>query len=241
MEELELYCKKLRLGNEILEEFEEIEFTTKKDYLVNVLKKSYENLEVRRKNRRIRDAKFDVLKTFETFEEKELELPETLSLNALKKGEFIEKNENLIFYGPSGRGKTHLAMAIGFEACNSGKNVRFFKVANLINELLEASETGILGKYLKSLKKFDMLILDELGYVPLGERGAELFFQVIADCYEQKSLIITTNIEFSKWVGIFMDKKITTAILDRIIHHGHVVIFTGSNYRMNNALSNVNS
>ncbi len=241
MEELELYCKKLRLGREILEEFEDIEFINNKDFLTQILKKSYQNLEIRRKNRRIRDAKFEILKTFENFDSKELDLPETLNLHKLKTGSFIEKNENLIFYGGSGRGKTHLATAIGFEACNHGKSVRFFKVPTLISELLEARETGNLGKYLKKLKKFDLIILDELGYVPLGERGAELFFQVIADCYERKSLIITTNIEFSKWVGIFMDKKITTAILDRIIHHGHVVIFTGSNYRMNNALSNVNS
>jgi DNA replication protein DnaC len=85
---------------------------------------------------------------------------------------------------------------------------------------------------LKNLKKFDLIILDELGYVPLGERGAELFFQVIADCYEKKSLIVATNIEFSNWVGVFMDKKITSAIIDRIVHHGHLIMFSGSNWRV---------
>ncbi len=239
MEELEKYCKKLRLGSEILEEYEGIEFTDKKEYLTKVLKQSYENLEIRRKNRRIKEAKFEIVKTFENYDTKELELPETLTLEGLKKIEFIEKNENIIFYGPSGRGKTHLAIAIGYEACNLGKRVRFFKVSNLVTELIEASEAGNLGRYLRSLKKYDLIILDELGYVPLGERGAELFFQVIADCYERKSLIITTNIEFSKWVGIFMEKKITTAILDRVIHHGHVVVFTGNNYRLNNSLSGI--
>ena len=176
MEELEKYCKKLRLGPEILEEYEGIEFTDKKEYLTKVLKQSYENLEVRRKNRRIKEAKFEIVKTFENYDTKELELPETLTLEGLKKLEFIEKNENIIFYGPSGRGKTHLAIAIGYEACNLGKRVRFFKVSNLVTELIEASEAGNLGRYLRSLKKYDLIILDELGYVPLGERGAELFF-----------------------------------------------------------------
>lgn len=239
MEDLERYCKKLRLGQEILNDYETIEFTDKKDFLTKVLKQSYENLEIRKINRRIKEARFDIVKTFENYDTQELELPETLTLDSLKNVEFIEKSENIIFYGPSGRGKTHLATAIGYEACSIGKSVRFFKVSNLVTELIEVSEAGNLGRYLRNLKKYDLIILDELGYVPLGERGAELFFQVIADCYERKSLIITTNIEFSKWVGIFMEKKITTAILDRIIHHGHVVIFTGNNYRLNNSLSGI--
>lgn len=97
MEELELYCKKLRLGQEILEDFEDIEFINNKDFLTQILKKSYQNLEIRRKNRRIRDAKFEILKTFENFDSKELDLPETLNLHKLKTGSFIKKNENLIF------------------------------------------------------------------------------------------------------------------------------------------------
>jgi DNA replication protein DnaC len=237
MNKLEIYCKKLKLGSEILEEFEEIEFINKKDYLTKVLEKSCSYSEIRRKNRRIKDAKFDLVKTFESYEFKELELPLTLTEESIKKCEFLEKNENLIFYGPSGRGKTHLAIAIGIQACDLGKKVRFYKVSHLINDLVEAKESGLLAKFLKNLKKFDLIILDELGYVPLGERGAELFFQVIADCYEKKSLIVTTNIEFSNWIGIFMDKKITSAIIDRIVHHGHLIMFNGSNWRVENSLS----
>lgn len=171
MEELERYCKKLRLGQEILSDYESIEFTDKKDYLTKVLKQSFESLEVRKKNRRIKEAKFDIVKTFENYDIQELELPESITLESLKNVEFIEKSENIIFYGPSGRGKTHLATAIGYEACNLGKSVRFFKVSNLVTELIEVSEAGNLGRYLRNLKKYDLIILDELGYVPLGERG----------------------------------------------------------------------
>ena len=139
MEDLERYCKKLRLGQEILNDYETIEFTDKKDFLTKVLKQSYENLEIRKINRRIKEARFDIVKTFENYDTQELELPETLTLDSLKNVEFIEKSENIIFYGPSGRGKTHLATAIGYEACSIGKSVRFFKVSNLVTELILVS------------------------------------------------------------------------------------------------------
>ena len=108
-------------------------------------------------------------------------------------GKFIENKENLIFYGPVGTGKTHFATALGIEACNRGKKVRFFKVSTLVNELLEAYEKGELRRYTNNLNKYDLLICDEWGYVPISLKGSELLFQVIADCYERKSLIITTQ------------------------------------------------
>lgn len=240
MDTLEKYCKKLKLGSEILEEYESIPLGDKKDFLTNVLEISINSQEIRRKNRLIAEAKFDVVKTFEGYCFDDIQLPEGLNLEEIKTGDFIEKSHNLIFYGSVGTGKTYLATAIGVEACNQGKRVRFFKVATLINELIDAYNKATLGRFLKNLKKYDLIILDELGYVPIGEKGAELLFQVIADCYERKSLIITTNIEFSKWNGIFMDKKITTAILDRVIHYGHLIIFSGESYRLKNAISRKN-
>lgn len=108
----------------------------------------------------------------------------------------------------------------------------------MVNELLEAYEKGELRRYTNSLNKYDLLICDEWGYVPISLKGSELLFQVIADCYERKSLIITTNLEFGKWISIFMDKKLTSAIIDRIIHHGHVIYFTGDSYRIKNSTIN---
>ena len=232
------YAKKLKLGRDFLDEFEDIPFTTKEEYLVNVLKCAYEHQQINRKTRLLKQAKFEIYKSLEGYDFSDINIPDTINIEGLEKGEYIEKRENLVFYGPVGTGKTHLAIALGIEACNRGKKVRFFKVAHLVNELIEASERGELRRFTNSLNKYDLLICDEWGYIPISLRGAELLFQVIADFYERKSLIITTNLEFGKWISIFMDKKLTSAIIDRIIHHGHVIYFTGDSYRIKNSTIN---
>ena len=224
------YAKKLKLGRDFLDEFEDIPFTTKEEYLVNVLKCAYEHQQINRKTRLLKQAKFEIYKSLEGYDFSDINIPDTINIEGLEKGEYIEKRENLVFYGPVGTGKTHLAIALGIEACNRGKKVRFFKVAHLVNELIEASERGELRRFTNSLNKYDLLICDEWGYIPISLRGAELLFQVIADFYERKSLIITTNLEFGKWISIFMDKKLTSAIIDRIIHHCHILHFIGSSY-----------
>jgi DNA replication protein DnaC len=144
---------------------------------------------------------------------------------------FISKKENLILYGNVGSGKTHLAIATGIVACNSGKRVRFYRTASLVNELIEEKKQGNIVRFMKNLEKCDLLIYDEWGYVPIDSYGSKLLFQVIAECYERKSLIITTNLEFAKWNEIFYDEKITAAIIDRIIHHSHLLDFTGRDSR----------
>ena len=232
------YAKKLRLGKDFLEDFEDIPFTTKEEYLTTVFEKALLSQQINRKTRLLKQAKFEVFKSFDSYEFENIELPETVTLESLKKGDFIEKTENLIFYGPVGTGKTHLSTAIGIELCNKGKKVKFFKVATLVNELIEAYDKSDLRRYMAYLNKFDLLILDEWGYIPISLKGAELLFQVIADCYERKSLIITTNLEFGKWISIFMDKKLTSAIIDRIIHHSHLIYFTGESYRIKNSTIN---
>ena len=232
------YAKKLKLGRDFLDEFEDIPFTTKEEYLVNVLKCAYEHQQINRKTRLLKQAKFEIYKSLEGYDFSDINIPDTINIEGLEKGEYIEKRENLVFYGPVGTGKTHLAIALGIEACNRGKKVRFFKVAHLVNELIEASERGELRRFTNSLNKYDLLICDEWGYIPISLRGAELLFQVIADFYERKSLIITTNLEFGKWISIFMDKKLTSAIIDRIIHHCHILHFIGNSYRIKNSTIN---
>lgn len=118
-----------------------------------------------------------------------------------------------------------MAIASGISACNNGKKVRFFRTATLVNELVEAKNQGTLLRFMKQIEKCDLLICDEWGYVPVDSNGAKLLFQVIADCYERKSLIITTNLEFGKWNGIFYDEKLTAAIIDSVIHHTHLLVF----------------
>ena len=232
------YSKKLKLGKEFLKEYEEIPFTTKEGYLEKVFELALAYRKINSKNRLLKQAKFDVYKTFEDYDFSEVSFPETLGIQELQELSFISRQENIIFYGSVGTGKTHLATAIGVAACNAGKKVRFYKVANLVNELVEAYEKSELRRYMSSLKKYDLLICDEWGYIPLETKGAELLFQVIADCYERKSLVITTNLEFGRWNSIFLDKKLTAAIIDRIIHHSHLITFTGESYRLRNSIIN---
>lgn len=232
------YSKKLKLGKDFLKEYDDIPFTSKEDYLVKIFEVALNYRKINAKNRLLKQAKFDVLKTFEGYDFSEVEFSETIGREEIEKLDFIMRQENLIFYGSVGTGKTHLATAIGVAACIAGKKVRFYKVANLVNELIDAYEKSELRKFMSSLKKYDLLICDEWGYIPLETKGAELLFQVIADCYERKSLIITTNLEFGKWNSIFLDKKLTAAIIDRIIHHSHLITFTGESYRLKNSIIN---
>lgn len=229
---LKEYIRKLKLGKEILNEFEDVPFTSKEEYLTKVLEIAVEQQEINRKNRLLKQARFEVYKSLEDYDFSNVQIPESINLEELKKCRYIERKENLIFYGSVGTGKTHLATALGIEACNLGKKVKFFKVCTLVNELMEAYEKGELRRYTNSLHKYDLLICDEWGYIPVSLKGAELLFQVIADCYERKSLIITTNLEFGKWISIFMDKKLTSAIIDRVIHHSHLLVFDGESYRI---------
>ena len=159
----------------------------------------------------------------------------------LKRGTFIGETKNLILYGNVGTGKTHLATAIGIEACGRGLSVGFHRTASLVNRLSEAKKTGQIGKLFASLRKLDLLICDEWGYVPLDREAAQLLFQVISDSYERRSVIITTNLEFSRWVGIFYDEQMTAAIIDRLIHHSYLVLFDGPSNRVRDSLMRVNA
>lgn len=237
-EKLVEYSKKLKLGKEFLDEYDQIPFTTREEYLEKIFEIALNYRKINAKNRLLKQARFDILKTFDDYDFSEVDFPETIGIEEIQELGFVLRQENLILYGPAGTGKTHLATAIGVNACIAGKKVRFYKVANLVNELIEAYEKSELRRFMSSLKKYDLLICDEWGYIPLETKGAELLFQVIADCYERKSLIITTNLEFGKWNSIFLDKKLTAAIIDRIIHHSYLITFTGESYRLKNSIIN---
>ena len=176
------------------------------------------------------------MKTFAGYSFDEIRLPAELSVNELKEAAFIGEKKNLILYGNVGTGKTHLATAIGIEACNRGKAVRFFRTAALVNQLSDDQKKGEINRFLKQLSKVDLLICDEWGYVPLDRDGSKLLFQVISDCYEQRRVIITTNLEFSKWGNIFYDEQMTAAMIDRLVHHSYLLLFDGQIYRIKNSL-----
>ncbi|NLI08694.1 MAG: ATP-binding protein [Thermotogaceae bacterium] len=210
----------------------QIEAKSHEEFLVKLLQQEIENRNISRKNRYLKQAKFEIVKSFQGYDFQNVQIPQSITLEALKNGEFIDREENLILYGPVGTGKTHLATAIGVQACSQEKKVRFFRTVTLVNELIQAKEEGKLDRLLKQLNKLDLLICDEWGYIPLDREGSQLLFQLIADCYEKRSVIITTNLEFSKWNGIFYDDKLTSAIIDRLVHHCHLIVFTGRSYRL---------
>ena len=150
--------------------------------------------------------------------------------------DFIENKENLILYGRVGAGKSHLALAIGLKALQQQKLVVFYTLHDLVNALVKAKEIHQMDRFMSKLLKNDLIILDEWGYLPLHQEGARLLFEVISKCYEQKSIIITTNIEFSHWKNFLFDEKLTIAILDRIIHYSHLIILDRESWRKERAL-----
>ncbi|RIZ61461.1 ATP-binding protein [Mesotoga sp. SC_NapDC2] len=229
-------CKKLRLGRKIVDVFEEVEADNNQEYLMKILRIALDNRETSRKNRLVKQAGFYALKTFEDFSFEEIRLPQDLSPEELKKASFVDEKKNLILYGNVGTGKTHLAQAIGLEACKQNKVVRFFRTAALVNRLSEAQKKSELNTFMKTLMKADLIICDEWGYVPLDRDGSKLLFQVVSECYEQRSVIITTNLEFSKWVHIFYDEQMTAAMIDRLVHHSHLLLFEGQSFRIRNSL-----
>ncbi|WP_241358430.1 IS21-like element helper ATPase IstB, partial [Klebsiella pneumoniae] len=152
---------------------------------------------------------------------------------------FLKEKQNLLLLGSPGTGKTHLSTALGLKACERGYEVRFFRVADLVEQLEAALKAGTLQRLKRQIEKCQLLILDEVGYVPFQKQGAELLFHIIADCYEQKSVIVTSNLEFGQWNRVFGDNRLTSALVDRLVHHAHIVAFTGESYRLKNALSSV--
>lgn len=215
----------------------ETEATAKQEtFLHHVLKSEIENREQSRKMRFLKEAAFPVYKTLDGYDFKSLKLPGSLAQAHLKTGSFIREKKNIVMYGQVGTGKSHLAVAIGVNACQLDIPVRFFTVAELVVRLSEASRNGTLEKLLKSILKSELIILDEWGYVPLDRQGAQLLFRIISDSYERRSIIITTNLEFSKWGSVFTDDQMAAAMIDRLAHHGHLLIFEGESYRMKNAL-----
>ena len=151
------------------------------------------------------------------------------------KCEYIDKKENLLLVGNSGTGKTHLATAMGIAACALGKRVRFFRVTEIITQLMEAREERDLLRFRKQLSKLDLLILDELGYVPASKVGSELLFDVISTAYERQSLIVTTNLPFENWTEVLSSERLTGATLDRLTHRCHILEASGESYRLQDA------
>ena len=185
----------------------------------------------------VKTAGFNVVKTLDDYVwTRDIELPNGLTREYMTELSFLKKKENLIYMGSVGTGKTHLATAIAMKACQEGHRTRFFTAASLANLLLEKNNKGTLNTFLSGLKKVELIVIDEIGFVPLHKDAAELLFQVISDSYERRSLIITSNLEFSQWNSVFGDNRLTAALIDRLVHHSHIVIFSGESYRLKQSM-----
>jgi len=204
-------------------------------YLLRLAERELLDRERRAAERRIKAAAFPVLKTMDTFDfTAQPSINQTL-LRQLAGGEFIDRKENVLLLGSSGTGKTHLATALGLAACALGRRVRFYSAAALVTALLERREERTLGRTLKTLERLELVILDELGYIPFSKAGAELLFEVVSRAYERTSLIVTTNLPFEAWTEVLGGERLTGALLDRLTHRVHILEANGESYRLRDA------
>ncbi|MGG2198474.1 IS21-like element helper ATPase IstB [Paenibacillus validus] len=187
----------------------------------------------------VQQAGFPHIKTFDGYVYDHISFPNGVSPEKLRELEWLERKENLLLMGAVGTGKTHMATALGVEACRRGKAVQFYRASDLVGVLQEKFAAGTLNRFREKLRKVDLLILDEVGYVPFSQTGSELLFNVIADCYEQQSVIVTSNLEFGQWTSIFGDTKLTSALVDRLVHHAHILSFTGESFRFKQAMERI--
>ena len=189
-----------------------------------------------RQKRRLREAKFPLMKPLETFDLEAVPDLDSALFRELATSTFIKDKRNIVFLGRSGTGKTHMATALGIEACQNNHRTRFVTGYGLVNELIEARKDKNLSRAIQRYARYDLLILDELGYVPFSKEGAELLFQVLAERHERGSVVVTTNLGFADWTQIFGDANMTAALLDRVTHKAHIVNCTWDSYRLKETL-----
>jgi len=233
---IEKIMRTLKLGG-LAREWQTVKYRNDEQYIRDLLELELREREANRINRAVKTAGFRVMKTLEDFVWKQsIEIPGGITRAEIESASFAFKKENLVFMGAVGTGKTHLATAIALALCHSGRHARFFTAASLANLLIEKNEKNTLNGFMASLRKVELMVIDEVGFVPLHKEAAELLFQVVSDCYERQSLIITTNLEFSQWNAVFGDNRLTAALIDRLIHHSHIVIFSGESHRLSESL-----
>ena len=231
-DEILYYLKNLRLSSHIVQISDNIKAESHQEFLLKLLNQEFLRRENAKNDRLIKTAGFYTLKAFEAFRFDEVTLPEGITPDYLKNLKFLETATNIVMYGNVGSGKTHLSIALGLEACKKGLNTKFFRTSALVNRLAEAKKGGELSRFLGQLSKVELLVCDEWGYVPLDRIGSQILFEVVSECYEKKSLIINTNIEFSRWVNVLYDEQMTGAIIDRVLHHCYLLLFPGPSNRI---------
>ena len=205
------------------------------EYLADLARLEVTGRRERRIQRRIKDARFPMLKTLDAFDfeaQQGLDRDDVLELFDC---EFVPQAANVVLVGGVGTGKTHIAIALGMACCQKDYRVRFTTAAELTNILVEAKSQDRLSRKLEQLARFDVIAIDELGYVPFDKQGADLLFGLITRVYERRSLIVTTNLPFARWSEVFLDATAAAAVIDRIVHHATVLKTEGDSYRLRTA------
>ena len=226
---LDTSLKNLRLPT-ILSEYSELAMTALEEkysyeqYLLSLSKREVEQRFNNRVKYLLKGAKFPKIKTIDDYDFNKADISEE-AINQLCHGNFLEDFNNIVFFGTPGSGKTHLAMGIGRELCLKGYKVLFHTGCSLIQELVKAKNNLTLTNLFKKLMAYDLIIIDELGYIPFEKTEGDLLFQFISDRYERKSILITTNLAFSEWGTLFKDKMVATAAIDRLVHYSQIFKF----------------
>lgn len=239
-------CKQLRLSSNFSGQAMTQKGDTPQKYLLNLLTNEIEYRLIKRKNKYLNTAGFPHRYNVDEFRTNEIDFPDGVNLDSLMNLDFYHTGKNVIMYGGTGTGKTMLSILIGISACNQEIPVKFYRTAGLINLFSESQSKGNLTVLKKKLNAAQILILDEFGYVPYDRTGSQLLFDYLSEIHEQKSVILNTNLEFSQWVNVLYDQRMTTALIGRLTHHVELILFPGVNNRLressiNETLSRINS
>ena len=240
---LEHHLKELKLPT-FLREYRKLaalcaaEGTDHPDYLLRLSELELIDRHQRMVQRRIRAARFPATKSLDTFDFLAIPSLNKALVTQLARCEYVERRENVIAIGNSGTGKTHIALGLGLAACQRGMSVGFTTAAALVHELMEARDDRRLLNLQRQLARLKLLIIDELGFVPLSTTGAELLFEVFSQRYERGSILVTTNLPFDEWTEVFGSERLTGALLDCLTHHVHIIEMNGDSYRLKGSRQN---
>ncbi len=240
-DDLVAFCKRLKIASAMADRAETTEGETHVEFLYNLLKREIELRDQAHIENIIREARFPVQYTFDQFRTDEVEFPDDCSIESLQSLKFLREHKNIIMYGGTGTGKTMLSICIGLMACWRNIPVRFFRTATLVNTLSSKMKAGKLEAFREKLGKASIFILDEFGYVPYDRDGINILFDFLSEISDDptKVIILNTNLEFSRWVNVLYDQKMTAALIGRLTHHCHLILFPGENNRLKESSINM--
>lgn len=240
-DELIAFCKRLKIASAMADRAETTEGNTHVEFLYNLLKREIELRDQAHIEKIVSEAKFPVEYSFNQFRTDEVEFPDDCTIESLQSLQFLREHKNLIMYGGTGTGKTMLSICIGLTACKRDIPVRFFRTTSLVNAFSAKMQAGKLDSFRDKLRKASIFILDEFGYVPYDRDGINILFDFLSEISDDptKVVILNTNLEFSRWVNVLYDQKMTAALIGRLTHHCHLILFPGENNRLKESSINM--